>query len=131
MSKADTSTTLPTTVLLLDIREEEVSSSVDKVIKIANSKDKAEVKGMAEAKVTEVDRVTQAEVVEGAALNVSSITPRFNLVHQIDLSLRIVDEDEVVKHAEQEGSGDRSLFTTAMGFLGSHKVCSTSLIAQH
>ena len=130
-SKAVLSTTPPTIVLLPDTREEAASSSVVKVIKITSSKDTVEVKAMAVVKVTEVDRVIQVQAVEVAALNVSLITHLFNLVHQIDLSLCLVDEDEVVKHAEQEGSGDRSLFTTAMGFLGSHQVCSASLIAQH
>ena len=129
--KAVLSTTPPTIVLLLDTREEVASSSVVKVIKITSSKGTVGVKAMAVVRVTEVDRVIQVQAVEGAAPNVSLITHPLNLVHQIDPSLCLVDEDEVVKHAEQEGSGDRSVFTTAMGLLGSHQVCSASLIAQH
>lgn len=34
----------------------------------------------------------------------------------------LVNEDEVVNKAAQEGSGDRSLFSSALGFLGNHQV---------
>ena len=36
--------------------------------------------------------------------------------------LALVDEDEVVNHANQEGSGDRSLFSSALGYINQNKV---------
>ena len=35
-----------------------------------------------------------------------------------------VDHDEVVNHATEHGSGDRSLFSQAMGYVNSNKVIS-------
>lgn len=40
----------------------------------------------------------------------------------LTLTFDLVDEDEVVGHASKEGSGDRSLFSSALGYLNQNKV---------
>ncbi|KAI0749164.1 hypothetical protein BC629DRAFT_1297777 [Irpex lacteus] len=55
------------------------------------------------------------------ALNVSDLTPLSSSpIRFIDVDC-LVNEDEVVNKAAQEGSGDRSLFSSALGFLGNHQ----------
>ena len=72
----------------------------------AEAKDMGATKGTAETKVVP---------------NVSDCIIRS---HAWSYSLaQTVDHDEVVEHASREGSGDRSLFTSAMGFVNQHQAC--------
>lgn len=132
MLKVDTSTTLRITVPLLDIRAEPVkvmavtreATAVSKVMLVkANKATVAAVnKVMAAVSREEAMAVVSKEVNRAVVPNVSSSPPSSPSIVKLKTSLALVNEDEVVNHAEQNGSGDRSMFSSALGFLGSHSV---------